>query len=63
MTRIKPKQIMKLLRKADEEQAKCKSEDGFCREEQISPSIYYLWQRRYVGLQGDDAKRFETLEE
>lgn len=62
MTRRKPEQIVKLLRKADEEMAKGKSVEDFCREEQISPATYYRWQRKYGGLQVDDAKRLKALE-
>jgi hypothetical protein len=38
MNRRKPEQIVKLLRKADEELAKGKAVEEFCREEQISPA-------------------------
>jgi hypothetical protein len=40
MTRSKPEQIVKLLRKADEEMAKGKSVEDFCPVEQISPATY-----------------------
>jgi hypothetical protein len=40
MTRRKPEQIVKLLRKADEEMTKGKSVEDFCLEEQISPATY-----------------------
>ena len=36
--------------------------EDFCREEQISPTTYYRWQRKYCGLQVDDAKRLKALE-
>lgn len=62
MTRRKPEQIVKLLRKADEELAKGKSVEDFCREEQISAATYYRWQRQYGGLQVEDAKRLKALE-
>lgn len=62
MNRRKPEQIVKLLRKADEELAKGKSVEDFCREEQISPASYYRWQRKYGGLQVEDAKRLKALE-
>ena len=62
MTRRKPEQIVKLLRKADEEMAKGKSVEDFCREEQISAATYYRWQRKYGGLQVEDAKRLKALE-
>jgi hypothetical protein len=41
----RPKQIVKLLDKADEEQAKGKSVEDICREEGISLAIYHRWQR------------------
>jgi putative transposase len=53
MNRRKPEQIVKLLRKSVED---------FCREEQISPATCYRWQRKYGGLQVDDAKRLKVLE-
>lgn len=62
MTRRKPEQVVRLLRKADEELAKGKSAEDFCREEQISAATYYRWQRKYGGLQVEDAKRLKALE-
>jgi hypothetical protein len=62
MNRKKPEQIIKLLRKADEELAKGKAVEDFCREEQISPATYYRWQRKYGNLQVEDAKRLKALE-
>lgn len=62
MNRRKPEQIVKLLRKAEEEMAQGKSVDDFCREEQISSATYYRWQRKYGGLQVDEAKRLKALE-
>jgi putative transposase len=62
MTRRKTEQIVKLLRKADEELAKGKAVEDFCREEQISLATYYRWQRKYGGLQVEDAKRLKALE-
>jgi len=62
MNRRKPEQIVKFLRKADEELAKGKVVEEFCREEQISPATYYRWQRQYGGLQVEDAKRLKALE-
>jgi len=50
MNRGKPEQIVKLLRKADEELAKGKLVEDFCREKQISPTTYYRWQRRTLVL-------------
>lgn len=62
MKRRKPEQIVKLLRKAEEELAKGKAVEEFCREEQISSATYYRWQRKYGGLQVDEAKRLKALE-
>jgi transposase len=62
MNRRKPEQIVKLLRQADEELAKGKAVEEVCREEQISPATYYRWQRKYGGLQVEDAKRLKALE-
>ena len=62
MTRRKPEQIVKLLRKAEEEMAKGKLVEDFCREEPISLATYYRWQRKYGGLQVEDAKRLKALE-
>jgi putative transposase len=62
MNRRKPEQIVKLLRKAEEELAKGKAVEDLCREEQISPATYYRWQRKYGGLQVEDAKRLKALE-
>lgn len=62
MNRRKPDQIIKLLRRADEELAKGKAVEDFCREEQISPATYYRWQRKYGNLQVEDAKRLKALE-
>jgi transposase-like protein len=62
MNRKKPEQIVKLLRKADEELAKGKTMEDFCREEQISPATYYRWQRKYGNLQVEEAKRLKALE-
>jgi putative transposase len=62
MNRRRPEQIVKLLRHADEELAKGKAVEEVCREEQISPATYYRWQRKYGGLQVEDAKRLKALE-
>jgi putative transposase len=62
MNRRKPEQIVKLLRKAEEEMAKGKALEDFCREEQVSLATYYRWQRKYGGLQVADAKRLKALE-
>jgi putative transposase len=62
MTRRKPEQIVRLLHKADEELAKGKAIEDICREEQISTATYYRWQRKYGGLQVEDAKRLKALE-
>ena len=62
MNRRKPEQIVKFLRKAEEEMAKGKALEDFCREEQISSATYYRWQRKYGGLQVADAKRLKALE-
>lgn len=62
MNRRKPDQIIRLLRKADEELAKGKAVEDFCREEQISSATYYRWQRKYGSLQVEDAKRLKALE-
>jgi len=62
MNRKKPEQIVKLLRKADEELAKGKVVEDFCREEQISPATYYRWQRKYGNLGVEEAKRLKALE-
>jgi transposase len=62
MTRRKPEHIVRLLHKADEELAKGKAVEDICRDEQISPATYYRWQRKYGGLQVEDAKRLKALE-
>jgi putative transposase len=62
MNRKKPEQIVKLLRKADEELAKGKAVEDFCRGEQMIPATYYRWQRKYGNLQVEDAKRLKALE-
>lgn len=62
MHRRKPEQIIQLLRKADEELAKGKAVDDFCREEQIGAAIYYRWQRKYGSLKVEEAKRLKALE-
>ena len=62
MNRRKPEQIVRLLHKADEELAKGKAVEDLCREEQISLASYYRWQRKYGGLQVEDAKRLKALE-
>lgn len=62
MNRRKPEQIVKLLRKAEEELVKGKAVEDFCREEQISSATYYRWQRKYGGLQVEEAKRLKALE-
>ena len=62
MKRRKPEQIVKLLRKADDEMAKGQAVEDFCREEQISLATYYRWQRKYGGLEVADAKRLKALE-
>ncbi len=61
MTQRKPKQIVKLLRKADEEMAKGKSAEDFCQEEQISPATIHVREKPQPAVRPEKLKsRFEA---
>lgn len=62
MTRRKPEQIVQLLHQTDGELAKGRVIEDICRDQQISPTTYYRWKKKYGGLSVEDAKRLKALE-
>ena len=52
-------QIMKILRESEGS----KSALDLCREHDISEQTFYLWKRKYAGMEVHDAKRLKELEE
>ena len=51
-------EIIKILRKADGEQAV----EEVCRDANISEQTFYRWRRKYGRMEMADAKRFKELE-
>ena len=52
-------QIVRILQEAEKGG---KSQAEVCREHGVSQNTFYLWKRKYSGLQTDDLRRLRELE-
>ena len=60
--RLKPEQIVNLLRQIEVEIANGKTTPQACRDAQITAQTYYRWRKEFGGLKLDQAKRLKELE-
>ena len=60
--RLKPEQIVNLLRQMEVEIANGKTTPQAAREVGITEQTYYRWRREFGGLKLDQAKRLKGLE-
>ena len=60
--RLKPEQIVNLLRQMEVEIANGKTTPQAAREVGITEQTYYRWRRKFGGLNLDQAKRLKGLE-
>ena len=60
--RIKPEQIVMLLRQIDVLTANGKTLAQSCKEAGVGEQYYYRWRKMYGGMQIDQAKKFKELE-
>ena len=60
--RIKPEQIVNLLRQMEVEIANGKTTAQACRDAQITAQTYCRWRKEFGGLKLDQAKRLKELE-
>ncbi len=58
-SRFTEEQIVRTLHEAESGQ---KSQAEICRDHGVSTNTFYLWKRKYSGLQTDDLRRLRELE-
>ena len=52
-------QIVRILQEAT---SGSKTQAQLCRDHGISPNTFYIWKRKYAGLQRDDLRQMRELE-
>ena len=60
--RLKPEQIIGVLRQAEVELAQGRTVGEVCRGLGLSEASFYLWRAEYGGLKVDQARRMKELE-
>ena len=58
-SKFSEEQIVKILQEAV---AGHTSQAELCRKHAISPNTFYLWKRKYAGMETDDVRRLRELE-
>ena len=58
-----PEQIIRILRKAEENLAGGFTLQDICRDLNVSVSTYHRWQKKYDDMSPGDAKKLKSLEE
>ena len=58
-SKFSEEQIVKILQEAAAGQS---SQAELCRNHGISPNTFYLWKRKYAGMETDDVRRLKELE-
>jgi hypothetical protein len=61
--KYQPEQVVNLLRQIEVAVANGKTTDQACRDAGIVEQTYYRWRKEYEGLQVDQAKRLNELEQ
>lgn len=57
-----PDEVIKKLRRAEEELASGKNIEEVCRGLGVSPATYHRWAKEYAGAKPDTIKRLKELE-
>ena len=60
--RVKPEQIVALLRQIEVAVANGKTTPQVCKEAEVTEQTYYRWRKEYGGLKLDQARRLKELE-
>src|SRR6516164_9314295 len=60
--RMKPEQVVTLLRQIEVAVANGKTTPQACKEAEVTEQTYYRWRKEYGGLKLDQAKRLKQLE-
>lgn len=58
-SRFTEEQIVRILREAASGQ---KTQAQVCRDHGVSQNTFYLWKRKYAGMETDDVRRLRELE-
>ncbi len=58
-SKFSEEQIVRILQEAASGK---KSQAELCREHGVSPNTFYVWKRKYSGLQTEDLRRLRELE-
>ena len=58
-SKFSEEQIVKILQEAVAGQM---SQADLCRKHGISPNTFYLWKRKYAGMETEDVRRLKELE-
>lgn len=58
-SKFSEEQIVKILQEAAAGQS---SQAELCRKHGISQNTFYLWKRKYAGMETDDVRRLKELE-
>ncbi|MBN9500902.1 MAG: transposase, partial [Armatimonadetes bacterium] len=58
-SRFSEEQIVRILQEASSGQI---SQAELCRKHGISQNTFYLWKRKYSGMETDDVRRLKELE-
>jgi putative transposase len=58
-SRFSEEQIVRILQEASSDQI---SQAELCRKHGISQNTFYLWKRKYSGMETDDVRRLKELE-
>jgi putative transposase len=58
-SKFSEEQIVKILQEATAGQI---SQAELCRKHGISPNTFYLWKRKYAGMETEDVRRLKELE-
>ena len=60
--RMKPEQVVTLLRQIEVAVANGKMTPQACKEAEVTEQTYYRWRKEYGGLKLDQARRLKELE-
>lgn len=60
--KVKPEEIIMILRQAEVELSKGLSIEEACRKISVAPQSYYRWRKKYGGMDIPDAKKLKDLE-
>ena len=58
-SKFSEEQIVRILQEAEKGS---KSQADLCREHGVSQNTFYVWKRRFAGMETDDVRRLRELE-